>query len=148
MREHTLPQAIARVNRPYVRTLDGVTTEKQHGLVIDYCGVSRELDAALATFDQGDVEDALRELPEDPGPVIQAAAPAGLTIMVPREQRAPRRRLLRRLARPCEDDDEGTESLRHNVRDSARGSRDGGSEGAGSNCREGEARARSALMGA
>jgi len=74
MREHTLLQAIARVNRPYVRTLDGVTTEKQHGLVIDYCGVSRELDAALAIFDQGDVEDALRELPEDPGPVIQAAA--------------------------------------------------------------------------
>ena len=74
MREHGLLQAIARVNRPHSRTLDGVTTEKQHGIVVDYCGVSRELDAALAVFDRGDVEEALRELPEDPAPVIQAAA--------------------------------------------------------------------------
>jgi len=74
MREHALLQAIARVNRPYSLTVDGVTTEKRHGLVIDYYGVSRELDAALAVFDHGDVEEALRELPEDPGPVIQAAA--------------------------------------------------------------------------
>ena len=74
MREHALLQAIARVNRPYSRTVDGVTTEKQHGLVIDYYGVSRELDAALAVFDHGDVEEALRELPEDPSNAIQAAA--------------------------------------------------------------------------
>ena len=74
MREHALLQAIARVNRPYTRTVDGVTTEKHHGLVIDYYGVSRELDAALAVFDHGDVEEALRDLPEDPAPAIQAAA--------------------------------------------------------------------------
>ena len=70
IREHTLLQAIARVNRPYSRTRDGVTTEKQHGLVVDYHGVSRE----LAIFDHGDVQEALKELPEDPGPAIQAAA--------------------------------------------------------------------------
>lgn len=74
IREHTLLQAIARVNRTYSRTKDGVTTTKQHGLVVDYHGVSRELEAALAIFDRGDVQEALTELPEDPGPVIQAAA--------------------------------------------------------------------------
>ncbi len=42
--------------------------------VVDYHGVSRELEAALAIFDRGDIEEALTELPEDPGPVIQAAA--------------------------------------------------------------------------
>ena len=74
IREHTLLQAIARVNRPYSRTEDGVTTEKTYGLIVDYNGVSRELEAALAIFDHGDVEDALRALPEDPGPALLAAA--------------------------------------------------------------------------
>ena len=74
IREHTLLQAIARVNRPYSRTEDGVTTEKTYGLIVDYNGVSRELEAALAIFDHGDVEDALRALPKDPGPVLLAAA--------------------------------------------------------------------------
>lgn len=74
IREHTLLQAIARVNRRYSRTANGVTTEKQHGLVVDYHGVSRELEVALAIFDRGDVQEALTELPEDPGPVIQATA--------------------------------------------------------------------------
>ncbi|MEX1023213.1 MAG: type I restriction endonuclease subunit R [Dehalococcoidia bacterium] len=74
IREHTLLQAIARVNRRYSRTKDGVTTEKTYGLVVDYHGVSRELESALAIFDRGDIADALTELPEDPGPVIQATA--------------------------------------------------------------------------
>jgi len=74
IREHTLLQAIARVNRRFSRTKDGVATEKTYGLVVDYHGVSRELESALAIFDRGDVEQALTELPEDPGPVIQAAA--------------------------------------------------------------------------
>ncbi|MEZ4503641.1 MAG: type I restriction endonuclease subunit R [Dehalococcoidia bacterium] len=74
IREHSLLQAIARVNRRYSRTKDGVTTEKTYGLVVDYHGVSRELESALAIFDRGDIEEALTELPEDPGPVIQAAA--------------------------------------------------------------------------
>ena len=74
IREHTLLQAIARVNRPYSRTQDGVTTEKTYGLIVDYNGVSRELEAALAIFDHGDIEEALRALPEDPGPALLAAA--------------------------------------------------------------------------
>ncbi len=74
IREHTLLQAIARVNRPFSHTRDGALTEKQYGLVVDYHGVSRELEAALAVFDSGDLEQALTELTQDPGPVIQAAA--------------------------------------------------------------------------
>jgi type I restriction enzyme R subunit len=74
IREHTLLQAIARVNRRFSRTKDGVTTEKEHGLVVDYHGVSQELESALAIFDRSDVADVMKELPEDPGPVIQAAA--------------------------------------------------------------------------
>ena len=74
IREHTLLQAIARVNRRFSHTKNGAPTEKQYGLVVDYHGVSRELESALAIFDSGDLEQALTELPEDPGPVIQAAA--------------------------------------------------------------------------
>ncbi len=67
-------QAIARVNRRFSRTRDGVTTEKIYGLVIDYHGVSRELESALAIVDHGDIAEAMKELPEDPGPTIQAWA--------------------------------------------------------------------------
>ena len=74
LRDHTLLQAIARVNRRFSHTKDGAFTEKQHGLVVDYCGVSQELESALAIFDSGDLEQVLTELPEDPGPVIQDAA--------------------------------------------------------------------------
>lgn len=74
IREHTLLQTIARVNRCFLHTKDGAPTEKQYGLVVDYHGVSRELERALAIFDSGDLEQALTELPQDPGPVIQAAA--------------------------------------------------------------------------
>ena len=73
IREHTLLQAIARVNRRFSHTKNGAPTEKQYGLVVDYHGVSRELESALAIFDSGDLQQALTEL-EDPGPVIQAAA--------------------------------------------------------------------------
>ena len=73
IREHTLLQAIARVNRRFSHTKNGAPTEKQYGLVVDYHGVSRELESALAVFDSGDLQQALTEL-EDPGPVIQAAA--------------------------------------------------------------------------
>ena len=74
LREHGLLQAIARVNRRFAHRPDNVDTEKPHGLVIDYHGVSRDLEAALATFDWPDVQDSMRELEEDPGPVIEAAA--------------------------------------------------------------------------
>ena len=74
LREHGLLQAIARVNRRFSHEQDGVATEKMHGLVVDYHGVSRDLEEALSTFDWPDVQDTMREMDEDPAPVIEAAA--------------------------------------------------------------------------
>ncbi len=74
LREHGLLQAIARVNRRFSHEQDGVPTEKTHGLVVDYHGVSRNLEEALSTFEWPDVQDTMRELDEDPAPVIEAAA--------------------------------------------------------------------------
>lgn len=51
LREHTLLQAIARVNRPYEK--------KTHGLIVDYYGISAFLKEALAIFNTEDVQDAL-----------------------------------------------------------------------------------------
>ncbi len=74
LREHGLLQAIARVNRRFSHRQDGVETEKTYGLVVDYHGVSRDLEEALSTFDWADVQDSMREMEEDPGPVMEAAA--------------------------------------------------------------------------
>ena len=74
LREHGLLQAIARVNRRFSHERDGVPTEKTHGLVVDYHGVSRDLEEALSTFDWPDVQDTMREMDEEPAPVIEAAA--------------------------------------------------------------------------
>ena len=74
LREHGLLQAIARVNRRFSHEQDGVATEKTHGLVVDYHGVSRDLEEALSTFDWPDVQDMMREVDDDPAPVIEAAA--------------------------------------------------------------------------
>ena len=74
LREHGLLQAIARVNRRFSHEQDDVATEKTHGLVIDYHGVSRDLEDALSTFDWPDVQDTMREMDEDPAPVIEASA--------------------------------------------------------------------------
>ena len=74
MREHGLLQAIARVNRRFSHKRDGVETEKAYGLVVDYHGVSRDLEEALSTFDWPDVKDTMRELDENPASVIDAAA--------------------------------------------------------------------------
>ena len=52
LREHTLLQAVARVNRP-------LGDEKTYGLVVDYWGVSAELHDALAVFSTTDVQGAL-----------------------------------------------------------------------------------------
>jgi type I restriction enzyme R subunit len=52
LREHTLLQAIARVNRPY-------DAAKQHGLIVDYSGITKELQKALALFDEQDIKDVL-----------------------------------------------------------------------------------------
>ena len=74
LREHGLLQAIARVNRRFSHEQDGVDTEKTYGLVVDYHGVSRDLEAALSTFDWPDVQETMQEMEEDPGAVIEAAA--------------------------------------------------------------------------
>ena len=74
LREHGFLQAIARVNRRFSHEKDGVLTEKLEGLVVDYHGVSRDLEEALSTFDWPDVQDTMRQLEEDPAPVIEAAA--------------------------------------------------------------------------
>jgi len=52
LREHSLLQAIARVNRPY-------DAGKQYGLIVDYSGITKELQKALAIFDEQDVKDVL-----------------------------------------------------------------------------------------
>ena len=74
LREHGLLQAIARVNRRFSHRQDGVETEKTYGLVVDYHGVSRDLEEALSTFDWPEVQDSMQELEEDPGPLMEAAA--------------------------------------------------------------------------
>ena len=74
LREHGLLQAIARVNRRFSHVCDGVATEKTHGLVVDYCGVSRDLEEVLSSFDWPDVQGAMQGMEEDPAAVIESAA--------------------------------------------------------------------------
>ncbi len=73
LQEHGLLQAVARVNRPFTHEHDGVATEKGYGLVVDYYGVSRNLEAALQSFDVPDVMGAMRELDEDPTAALESA---------------------------------------------------------------------------
>jgi len=74
VREHGLLQAIARVNRRFSRHVDGVTIEKEYGLIVDYYGVSNELEAALSEFDPRDVQSSLEPLEDNPEVVIESAA--------------------------------------------------------------------------
>lgn len=53
MRDHTLLQAIARVNRPYE---DKSGIKKPCGFVLDFVGIFYKLEKALA-FDSGDIAD-------------------------------------------------------------------------------------------
>jgi type I restriction enzyme R subunit len=55
LKDHTLLQAIARVNRPY--------PNKNSGLIVDYIGIFEDLQRALA-FDQAEVSRALIDLAE------------------------------------------------------------------------------------
>lgn len=57
LREHTLLQAIARVNRK--------ADKKTHGLVVDYWGVSEDLQEALAIFSPTDIKGALEPKGEE-----------------------------------------------------------------------------------
>src|SRR5215208_2179996 len=52
LREHTLLQAIARVNRLY-------DPGKTYGLIVDYCGITKDLRKALAIFEEDDIKGAL-----------------------------------------------------------------------------------------
>jgi type I restriction enzyme R subunit len=57
LREHNLLQAIARVNRPYDEA-------KTYGLIVDYSGITTELQKALEMFEEQDIEGALEPLDE------------------------------------------------------------------------------------
>jgi type I restriction enzyme R subunit len=69
LREHTLLQAIARVNRLYDD--DEGTRSKEFGYIIDYAGILGELDQALTTysalegFDEADLAGALVSIQEE-----------------------------------------------------------------------------------
>ncbi|MCB0220579.1 MAG: HsdR family type I site-specific deoxyribonuclease [Chrysiogenetes bacterium] len=62
LREHGLLQAIARVNRR-AEGKDGV--EKDYGLVVDYWGISQELQDALAIFDPKDIQGTLTDIRDE-----------------------------------------------------------------------------------
>jgi type I restriction enzyme R subunit len=62
MRDHTLLQAIARVNRPYeMDEGDGRETCKPHGFVLDFVGIFDKLEKALA-FDSDEINAIVKDL--------------------------------------------------------------------------------------
>lgn len=58
MRDHTLLQAIARVNRPYE---DEQGTRKPFGFILDFVGIFDKLEKALA-FDSDDVKSVVKDI--------------------------------------------------------------------------------------
>ena len=58
MRDHVLLQAVARVNRPYE---DETGVKKPCGLIVDFVGVLKELNKALA-FDSDKVSGVIEDL--------------------------------------------------------------------------------------
>ena len=59
MRDHTLLQAIARVNRPYENETQKM--EKPHGFVLDFVGIFEQLEKALA-FDSDEVNAIVKDI--------------------------------------------------------------------------------------
>ena len=59
MRDHTLLQAIARVNRPYENDAKGM--RKPHGFVLDFVGIFDKLEKALA-FDSDEINAIVKDL--------------------------------------------------------------------------------------
>src|SRR5215216_2277436 len=55
LREHTLLQAIARVNRLY-------DPAKTYGLIVDYCGITKHLQKVLDIFEEEDIQGALEPI--------------------------------------------------------------------------------------
>ncbi|OAE96756.1 restriction endonuclease subunit R [Bradyrhizobium centrolobii] len=63
LREHGLLQAIARTNRTCsIKRPDGTTVDKPHGRLVDYIGVTQNLEDALSSYRADDVQNALRDL--------------------------------------------------------------------------------------
>ena len=63
LREHGLLQAIARTNRTYsFKCEDGSVVSKPHGRIVDYIGVTQNLEDALASYRAEDVQNAMRDL--------------------------------------------------------------------------------------
>jgi type I restriction enzyme R subunit len=70
LKEHTLLQAIARVNRTYDKSYkvieDGKEIEKTrtkaYGRVVDYFGITRHLEEALEIFDKKDVQEPMQNI--------------------------------------------------------------------------------------
>lgn len=58
LKEHSLLQAIARVNRIY-------DVNKDRGLIIDFWGITRDLQQALQMFDEQDIQGALDNIDND-----------------------------------------------------------------------------------
>src|SRR5206468_5451307 len=59
MRDHTLLQAIARVNRPYENEAEELV--KPHGFVLDFVGIFDKLEKALA-FDSDEINAIVRDI--------------------------------------------------------------------------------------
>lgn len=62
MRNHTLMQTIARANR--------VFPEKEAGLIVDYVGVFRHLEAALAVYAAGPQDEGAQDVIRDKGALV------------------------------------------------------------------------------
>jgi type I restriction enzyme, R subunit len=72
LKEHNLLQAIARTNRVY--------KEKRNGLIVDYIGVSKNLNDALSSYNNDDVKNAMRDL-DDLRSQLRTAHAAVKTLM-------------------------------------------------------------------
>lgn len=59
MHDHTLPQAIARVNRPYEN--EAPEMDKSHGFVLDFIGIFDKLEKALV-FDSDEINAIVKDL--------------------------------------------------------------------------------------
>jgi type I restriction enzyme, R subunit len=64
LKEHSLLQAIARVNRTSVRETEKSTITKQCGYVVDYYGISNFLEEALKVFDKDELGKPMESMDE------------------------------------------------------------------------------------
>ena len=63
LRDHGLLQAIARTNRTCsIKRPDGTSVDKPHGRIVDYIGVTQNLEDALSSYRADDVQNAMRDL--------------------------------------------------------------------------------------